>query len=405
MVLGCNRTWSGVLALVICAGVCLGQARSGYEWKEPHLQGLSIVGGDFTRYSTGLGSLERSSPYGGSGLLRSSISGMGTLNLRRSGRTAPGMPAGLPQLAVPRGQVYKGPEVSLRVPGQGVSVYENVDPSLAGGVGLYLQAVGHTSVLLTLEDNPITSFVPAEPSRFQEYMAAGDKAFRAGRHLEALDAFDLASKVGRGVPEAHLSLVHANFALTQCFKAAQHLREALTYLPELPLVQLDIRGFYDDPGQFEKHLAEVRKRLEGWTEETDMWLVLAYFAYFDGADAEAQEAMRRAYGLSWRRKQKDNLTAVETFWEGMVAAGRATGELAATTRPGFVPPPVRRPAPTTQPGQSQVGQARPRATDQPTPASPIPPKTPQATSKIDSGGPLLEVQRTAIIKGCLSDAR
>jgi len=370
MVMGRNRLWLAVLVVGVCAGLCWGQARSRHQWSSPRLQGLSVIGGEFGRSSSGLGGLERTSPYGGSGLLRSSIGRSSGLDLRRRSGGGASL-TGPTGLKMPTGQSYGVRQGPMPVPG-GVrdipSIYDNVDLSMTAGVGLYLQAVGQTSVLLTLEDEAITSFVPAEPSRFQEHMAAGDKAFRKGKYPEALESFDLALKVGRGVPETHLAMVNTYFAMGRYYIAAQHLREALTYLPELPLVSLDLGGFYGQEKDFDKQLADLRNWLEDRRDEADGWLVLAYVQCFEGADDQAQEALRRSYVLGWRHKQQGNLKAAGTLWEGMVLAGRASGELAAATQPAALLGPASWPVPPTEPAQT-----RPKAS--PIQSSPTTPKS------------------------------
>ncbi len=373
-----------LVALAFGPGVSWGQARTRYQWLAPRLQGLARIGGDFTTQSAGLGGLERSSPYGGSGLLRSSISQPGSFDLKRSRGTGgiTGL-SGLGQLKTPTGHSYRTPQANVR-PATGLiaSVYDQMDPKAMGGLALYLQTVGHTSQLLMLEDKAITTFVPTEPGRFQEHMAKGDKAFRVERYLKALGAFEVALTVGRSIPETHLSLVHAYFAAGQYYSAAQHLRQALKYLPELPLVQLQVRGFYGKAEDFDNHLAALEKRVLEWTDDADGRLLLAYFRYFDGADGEAAAALRQAYKLSWRYKQKETAKAVETFWEGMLAAGRAAGDLAATTRPGYLAPSKVR-EPTTRPAgaaKPPAGGARPRPGDVP-PDRPLAPVKAKPTPK------------------------
>jgi len=337
----------GAVATGCLAGTALAQARSRYQWNRPGLSGIRTIGGDFGTYSAGLGGLTRGGSSGSS-LLRSSITGGGDFALRRSSGVGSGAvtgTSGLPGTGFLAGQSYKLPRLELNMSGTGTPSAGGGGMGLglpnltAGGVGLaapvasfdsYLQAMGHVSALTSEEDKPITSFIPEEPSEYRDQVKRGEDAFRDQRYGEAESAFGLGLTYARYSPECHLSNVHVKFALGKYHTAAYHLRQALTYFPELPLAKLRVRGFYATPEAFVGHVEKLRQAIERTPYAAHHWLVLAYFRYFDDAESEAAEALRRAFELSRQVKDEPTTKAAQRFWDGMVAAGKVSGSLAPT---------------------------------------------------------------------------
>jgi len=343
------------------------QARSRYLWSQLNLRGLSTVGGDFTRYSFGLGGLQRTGRYGGGTVLRSSLRSPGSYRLARSG--AGGQQASLggfsktPSLGQ---KVYSGTSLGrLNVP-----MDTRVSPTGTVKVGAesllslrsYLVAMGHVSALKEQGEEPITSLVPEEESVFQEHMQRGDANFRKGRFPRALGNFKVAVAIARYAPEAHLCMTHAAVATSKYYKAVYHLCKALDYFPELPLVRMSIRGFYGNALTYVEHVEALRKRATSPRGEAGSWLLLAYYRYFDGKEAEAAAALRKAYSLSHDEVVTE---AIRTFWDGMVAAGKVSGSLEPTSQPaaGRAAPPApekaasppsssARGSPTTRPSGS-----------------------------------------------------
>jgi hypothetical protein len=314
---------------------------------QPSLRGLSTVGGDLTRYSYGLGGLQRSD-YGGGGLLRSSIYSGGGYSLSRTLAPAGMSAGGLSPLGTVRGQDYGSGGLNLRGLAEAMAspgvrrplegVPATVNP-LAGSLpeqnpaegmtaeamaslGPYLSAMGFAGELTGHLDKPVTSLVPSEASLFQANMQRGDTAFRSGQYEDALGDFRVAAIIARRAPEGHLAMVHALFACGQYYTAARDLRDALKYLPELPLVHL-------------------QKRVESPPADADLQLLWAYVRYFDGDEAAAAEALRKAAGAA---KDPAVQEAIQTFWDGMAAAGKVSGGLGTTQPAGPTSLPATQPA-------------------------------------------------------------
>lgn len=344
--------WACVIVSSLWPAAASGQARVRYTWSTGGLRGIRTIGGDFGRFAAGLGGLGRSSGHAAGGVLRSSLLGESGFQLRRGPPGSSGL-SGMSSLTGSSpltGQSYETVRLNLRAPDLDTSGLSRLPGEIGAesmlSIQPYLAAMGHKSTLEAEGDKPITSFVPTEPSAYRDHMERGEQSFRRGRFAEAADAFELALTFARYSPEAHLSKVHVKFALGKYNTAAYHLRKALTYFPELPLARLQVRGFYDRTDQFVNHLERLRKYVERPNADVNVCLVLAYFRYFDGAEAEAVKILRDALELSGRSKDKAAAEAVQTFWDGIAAAGEARGSLAPTTQPtGQVGPEKGSPAP------------------------------------------------------------
>lgn len=360
--------WPCIIAVCLLPPRASGQARGRHVWHTGQLRGIRTIGGEFGSFASGLSGLTPSSGFAGSEVLRSSLLGAGAFQLQR-GALDGGVLSGASGLSAAggmKGQSYGTVRLNLRLPDPGMTAaprtFSQVETDSLMNVQPYLQAMGHKTTLQAGGSKPVTSFVPSEPNVYQEYMQRGDRAFREGRFVESDDAFELAVTFARYSPEAHLSKVHAKFALGRYNAAAYHLRKGVTYFPELPLARLRVRGFYGRSDQFVAHLERLRKAIDNSSADVHLRLVLAYFRYFDGAEAEAANALRVAYELNRQTRDqataKETAEAVQTFWDGMVAAGKASGSLAPTTRPTSA-----RPEPSTRPAETEGAPPEPEKAD------------------------------------------
>lgn len=356
-----------VVAIALWPVLLCAQSRSRHRWKTPAVSGIRTIGGDFSNYSSGIGGLRGTGAGMPTGILKSSL--VSNYNLRRSGASKGStLRTALPKRSSIKGQSYGVTRIKLTTPKgnpglpktkgdlKRVTTTSVARSELASKTGP--TTTSSTSKPKKIE--PISSFVPSEPSRYQKYMKQGDQAFRTERFVESSEAFDVAIALGRYLPESHLSLVHAYFALGRYHSATYHLRRTLKHFPDLPMVSLRIRQFYGRTETFVGHVDKLRREIKEFGPDADLLLLLGYVRYFDGAEADAAKLLRRA-----RNAGKDNkamLEAIETFWSGMVAAGKIEGTLGTTTRPSR-PAPIGR----DKPAGKQVAPPPP-ATRQPTTA-------------------------------------
>lgn len=350
---GLSKTFGVVLAAAVWVWPmpAWGQARSRYRWRTPRTPGVfHIVGGDLGIYGSSSSGLRRVTPTGTGDLLRSSISRAANYDVSRKGYGS-GAPSSLagkvtPKgLSAPTGMSYKPITVEVNVPAAGaakLSPWAGVRP-LPAVSSAAITGVG--DALKPGEGKPVTSFVPPEPSFYQQRMERGEKDFRAGRYREALSWFKVAASVVRHSPESHLSRTHALFAVSEYHQASYHLQKALEYFPELPLARLEIRKFYGKQRQedFDKHLRALEEEVDRRTVTADEPLVLAYVRYFSGETDQAASALRRAHTISVLRKDKAAKEAVEVFWDAMLAGGKVSGSLGPTSRPASRPAKARAP--------------------------------------------------------------
>ena len=332
-----------------------GQARSRLRWGTLRQPGrIRTVGGQLSIYG-GASGLRRVTPTGTGDLLRSSITGAVSYDFTRRGTvpTSPGAAGGrisLKGLSASTGASYKPVTVKVGVPGAASPsawAWSGAMPAFSSAA---ITGAGDTlkcgDTLEGGETKPITSLVPAEQGFYRQRMERGDKDFRSGQYAEAMSSFKIAASVVRHCPESHLSRTHALFAMGEYHQASYHLRKALEYFPELPLVRLEIRKFYGEKlqGDFDKHVRALQEEVDGPAATADEPLVLAYVRYFSGETDQAVAALHRAQEVSLRRKDKASQEAVEVFLDAMVVAGKMPGPAGPTSRPASRPAKGRAPA-------------------------------------------------------------
>jgi len=333
--------WFVAGAVFLCPSVTWAQARTRYEFTSPGLRGLSNVGGRFALESTGLGSLRRSSAGGGGDLLRRSLSAPSYTLRRSTGGTGGGIATTpLPSAGTLTGMRYGTGGSSARSLADltGVPQRPNLALDAIGNLDAYLVALGHTLETAREKGEAITSFVPAESSRYRDLMLAADKAFRQGKYYQAGDELEVAMALASDAPELHLDLVMTNVASGRYYSAVFHLRKALTVFPELPLVKMDLRDFYGKaaaeegkpapPSDFQEHRKALARQIERSGTRGESWLLLAaYMDYFSGSEERVPATLRKAYLKARTHGDKATIKAVSIFWDGMAAAGKVTGKL------------------------------------------------------------------------------
>ncbi len=314
----------------------------------------------FNHYSTGSGGASAGSP---TGVLASSLRSTGIRS--RSGAT-PRMPSSFSGAAARNHgtnttrMLYR-PGVSNRFGmnfGRGSGLVRTLRSNPGASMVINDPIVGIESGLV-IDPAPIRTFVPAGTGKYAELMRLGEKSFRAGDFRSAAEWFSVACQFVRGVPETHLSLVHANVSLGNYALTALDLRLAIRYFPELPLANIDLASFYRSEDRLKQlrnrsatdakapkdlrpmALDRLRRRLDAHAKrphgDANMWFSLAYVMWFDGEPAKAAEALRKAVKISGDPLLTE---AIEVFWAGCVATGKISGDLTpsvdsakATTRP------------------------------------------------------------------------
>jgi hypothetical protein len=213
-----------------------------------------------------------------------------------------------------------------------VKVLLDQEETAMGAARAYLRALEQsTASRLRDRTKPITTLVPGPASQYRDYMARGDRAFRANNFLSAYTDFQIANDMGSRDPESMICLAHTQFALSRCsyVKASYYLQEALKAMPELPLANLRPRGFYGSAATYAEHLVSLQEYIERNGTDGEALLLLAYFRWYGQARdvAAAQNALSRSLRGALAANNTHLVEAVETFWDGMVAAGAVEGKL------------------------------------------------------------------------------
>jgi tetratricopeptide (TPR) repeat protein len=328
----------------------------------------------FSQYSYGLGGVGRASA-GGAGALSSSMGQLGGGYSTNYSNLGAGGAAGLSTnkagaplpmlnsaLSAPRGGLGGMGELLDRG-GDLAKANAILDSSVVSSAMAAIQSAGSGSDLK--QASAVTTLVPATPGVYHDFMENGEKAFRSGYFLEAMQAFRNANHIGVHDPESLLSLAHAHFALGGFATAGVYLAQAIEVLPELPLLPIKPTSFYgnlaEGRSRYGDHLEMLRAYLQRQPDDAEAHLLLAYFLWFSQNDDPASKAQdiqnakqSLAAGLAASRKiqvSKATVEAIETFWDGMVASGQAAGRLERmpTSSPATTAPASDAGKPSTQP--------------------------------------------------------
>ncbi|MEI7835854.1 MAG: hypothetical protein WCK05_05515 [Planctomycetota bacterium] len=236
----------------------------------------------------------------------------------------------------------------------------------------YLTVIGANTADGVARGRTVTTFVPEVPGMFRDLMEQGQQALRAGQWKDvqrAVDAFSKAQLLTDHNPDVTLSLAHAHFIVARYSYSlpSEYIQQTLILMPDLPLVQLEPKTFFDSPDTYDKRMAILASHLKDRPGDPDALLVLAYFKWFEPGGAQAAaDALRQAW-ISSRRPRALGLgamtmsnldtpgsasssqalrrgaepgtesplrVAIDLFWKGMVRSGKISGSLEQPADPG-----------------------------------------------------------------------
>jgi len=195
-------------------------------------------------------------------------------------------------------------------------------------IGLNASAIlGISSIDLLGSDEPITTLAPSTPGRYADALRAGEQGMRTGQYASASEQFATANMIAKHNPGPMLSLVHAHCALGNYALMSHYISQTLINFPEMPLVRIRLRGFFQSTSDFIELRQALRNKVLAIPTDANLWLSLAYLEWFDDNVVEAAEALRKAAQTSTKPSVAE---AVETFWQGCVASGKVQGGLMPT---------------------------------------------------------------------------
>jgi len=325
-----------LVAVTLAAGPAGAQTRKDVLIQTPGAMrqlGYTRATYGFRAYSYGIGSLQSGySPH--VGVLGSSISGPAAFTIQRGTASIPG--ASLGQVVPSRGVTTPMrlttppapiPRMSTRVPFS--QIIPNNPYSAASAAQSFLKVLG-ASPGVAPTTQPITSLVPRRADRYAKYMAQAEEALRAGKYSVALGKYRQARDLGGDDAESLLGMALASFADSRYSyaSAAFYMREAIQRLPELPLTRLQPRSLFRDDETYQRHVEYLLKHLQEDPRDAEGYLILGVLRWFEADVESARAALRNAARYSKSASLSD---AAATFWDGMVASGKVTGQLAAGT--------------------------------------------------------------------------
>ena len=366
-----------LMSLLLCCVILgaygidlLAQARGRVRISSPgrlRTVGRSNVMDNFLSTSYGLGKLRGPSRGRGEGILRSSISqrtlGRGSSiqasRARRGGGTDPyklsgAGPKGSSRVYAPSG----GRIVMMDGTGTGGGRrLSSIKQVAVGSAQAYLEAVGTASIITLADPNkPINSLVPAGAGLYHNLLAEGEAAFRESDFVRASSRFYLANIIGERNPESLLSLMHARFALATVAysEPAHYLSRAMKYFPELPLVPLRPRAFFENQITYLEHLHRLKKHTRNVPYDAGALFLLTYFQWFNEEVDAARDSLARA---ATHAKRPELVEAIDIFWEGMLASDKVSGSLWPTTQPTTTTAPAGEESPTkTEPAAAATAK-------------------------------------------------
>jgi len=130
-----------------------------------------------------------------------------------------------------------------------------------------------------------------------EKFDAGVRLFREGRYEEALINLMGAAEADQSRSAPRLHAGHAMFALGRYAAAVDMIARAFELSPGLPYKTYDIREEYGERGDFDKHLARLRRRVAARPNDAAAVTLLAYVTYYTDGPSAARPLLARARGL------------------------------------------------------------------------------------------------------------
>lgn len=123
-----------------------------------------------------------------------------------------------------------------------------------------------------------------------EHLDRGAEYFRAGRYIEAMHRFRMATLADLDFGVSKFAYAHALFALGNYEYAAFEIRKGLEVLPDWIVMGGDLKQMYDNPEDFEDQLSALKCCLDLWNGDENVMLVLGYVSFFSGDLYGAEQA-------------------------------------------------------------------------------------------------------------------
>ena len=149
--------------------------------------------------------------------------------------------------------------------------------------------------LLATPSPPATAPRPRtrNSARSKELMELGDRLFRAGNLIHAVQRYEQAVRADEDLAAPRVRLSQVALVRGKYQEAANLLREAQAAEPGWLATAGDVRAIYPEPNDFARHVATLEAHLQTHPEDRDAWLVLGALWYLSGRTEQAADVFVR----------------------------------------------------------------------------------------------------------------
>lgn len=133
---------------------------------------------------------------------------------------------------------------------------------------------------------------------YVEGMSQGLEAFRHGDYSAAVRHFVRSAKLNQGDPASRIHAAHAMVAIGRYKEALPALRRAFQLQSKIAYLAIDIHRDYGRPQDFDNHYAQLQRAAEEAKDDPALWLLLGYYQYFSGREADALASLKKSDKLA-----------------------------------------------------------------------------------------------------------
>ncbi len=171
-------------------------------------------------------------------------------------------------------------------------------------------------------------------------MTMGEDALRSRRYRDAISSFSELRLFAPQAPEPLLNLAHACLGIGNYWSMAGYVRQALAEYPQLVQQRIELRAFFANSTEFVGLRESLRQAASATLADSaaasgpagdrrtaahvdaSTLFAMVYVEWFDGNVDDARKFLIEAARASTDPFLSE---AIETFWQGMVQSGRASG--------------------------------------------------------------------------------
>ncbi|MDB5352985.1 MAG: hypothetical protein JWN86_4232 [Planctomycetota bacterium] len=181
----------------------------------------------------------------------------------------------------------------------GWSPYLLTPPMMATGPVMPPLTFGDPTVFIppvmvaTRTANPTPRPMGRNVNRSKELMTLGDRLFRAGNYVRAVDRYEQAIRADPDLAEPRARLAQVALVRGKYGEAANKFREAQAAEPGWLATAGNAQDLYPEPADFARHVARLEAHLQAHVDDRDGWLVLGALWYLSGRTQKAADVFLR----------------------------------------------------------------------------------------------------------------